>query len=93
MNPWIFLGAVVAAIALALWIPAWRMRRALRAPFPEAWIGILERNIGVYRHLPIPLRLQLREKIKRFLYRKHFSGAAGLEVTDEMRVTLSLIHI
>ena len=89
MNPWIFLGAVVAAIALALWIPAWRMRRALRAPFPEAWIGILERNIGVYRHLPMPLRLQLREKIKRFLYRKHFSGAAGLEVTDEMRVTIA----
>ena len=89
MNPWIFLAAVVVAIALALWIPAWRMRRALRAPFPEAWVEILERNIGVYRHLPMPLRLQLRTRIKRFLHSKHFSGAAGLEVTDEMRVTIA----
>ena len=89
MNPWIFLTAVVVAIALALWIPAWRMRRALKAPFPQAWIDILERNIGVYTDLPADLREQLRLKIKRFLHRKHFSGAAGLEVTDEMRVTIA----
>jgi Mlc titration factor MtfA (ptsG expression regulator) len=37
----------------------------------------------------MPLRLQLRKKIKRFLHQKHFSGAAGLEVTDEMRVTIA----
>ena len=77
------------AIALALLIPRWRLRRAVAAPFPAEWVEIVERNIGVYRNLPMPLRLQLRKLIKQFLHRKHFSGAGGLEVTDEMRVTIA----
>jgi len=89
MNPWIILIAVLAAIALALWVPRYRLKRALAVPFPEEWVEILERNIGVYRNLPMPLRLQLRQLIKQFLYQKHFSGAGGLDVTDEMRVTIA----
>ena len=89
MNPWTFLLLAIGGIALAWWIPRWRMKQAIDAPFPEEWVGILERNIGVYRSLPMPLRLQLRKMIKQFLHKKHFSGAGGLEVTDEMRVTIA----
>jgi Mlc titration factor MtfA (ptsG expression regulator) len=89
MNPWVFLVLVVVAIVLALWVPRYRLRRAVAAPFPEEWVQILERNIGVYRNLPMPLRLQLRLLIKQFLHEKHFSGAGGLEVSDEMRVTIA----
>jgi len=89
MNPWLFLGLVLIVIALAIWIPRFRLQRAIETPFPEAWIGILERNIQVYRELPMPLRLQLRRLIKQFLHQKHFSGAAGLVVSDEMRVTIA----
>ncbi len=89
MDPWLFLGIVAVLIALALAVPRYRLARAEAAPFPEEWVAILERNIGVYRDLPMPLRLQLRRKIKRFLHQKHFSGAAGLQVSDEMRVTIA----
>jgi len=89
MNPWIFLGLIVIAIILALWIPRVRLKRAVEAPFPEQWVEILERNIQVYTHLPMPLRLQLRRLIKQFLHQKHFSGAGGLIVDDEMRVTIA----
>ena len=89
MNPWVFLVLVVVAIALALWIPRYRLRRAIAAPFPEEWVQFLERNIGVYRNLPMPLRLQLRLLIKQFLHQKHFSGAGGLDIRDEMRVTIA----
>ena len=89
MNPWLLLALALAAIALALWLPRIRLKRALSAPFPDEWIEILERNIGVYKNLPMPLRLQLRLLIKQFLHEKHFSGARGLEVTDEMRVTIA----
>jgi Mlc titration factor MtfA (ptsG expression regulator) len=89
MNPWLFLLLVVTGLALWWWIPRYRLRRALAQPFPEEWVTILERNIGVYRALPMPLRLQLRQHIKAFLHQKHFSGAGGLEVTDEMRVTIA----
>lgn len=89
MNPWILLSLVLAFIALALWIPRFRLKRALAAPFPKAWVPVLEHNIGVYRNLPRTLRQQLRLLIKQFLHQKHFSGAGGLEVTDEMRVTIA----
>ena len=83
MNPWILLLLVVVGIVLALWFPRYRLKRALAAPFPGEWVHILERNIGVYPNLPMPLRLQLRVLIKQFLHQKHFSGAGGLVVTDE----------
>jgi Mlc titration factor MtfA (ptsG expression regulator) len=89
MGLWILLCVVLLAIILALWLPGFRLRRAVSKPFPEQWIEILERNIGVYKNLPMPLRLQLRSLIKQFLHQKHFTGACGLEITQEMRVTIA----
>jgi Mlc titration factor MtfA (ptsG expression regulator) len=89
MNPWMIPVVAAIAIALALWIPRYRLKKAVNSPFPEEWVSILERNIQVYKNLPMPLRLQLRRLIKQFLHQKHFSGAAGLEITDEIRVTIA----
>ena len=89
MNPWLFLALAIAAIAVAVWIPRWRLQRALAAEFPAEWVDLLERNIGVYRRLPMPLRLQLRRLIKQFLHQKTFTGAGGLEISDEIRVTIA----
>jgi Mlc titration factor MtfA (ptsG expression regulator) len=89
VNPWLFFSAAIAAIVLALWIPRWRLKRALNAPFPGTWARVLEGNIRVYAALPEPLREQLRRLIKQFLHQKHFAGAGGLEITDEIRVTIA----
>jgi len=89
MAYWIFVVLVVCAIAVALVWPRYRLKKALESPFPEEWVAILERNIAVYPSLPMELRLQLRKLIKQFLHQKHFSGAGGLEITDEMRVTIA----
>jgi Mlc titration factor MtfA (ptsG expression regulator) len=89
MSPWIILIVAGAALALGLLVPRWRLKRALAAPFPEEWVAMLEQNIGVYRNLPMALRRQLRLMIKQFLHQKNFSGAGGLEVTDEIRVTIA----
>src|SRR5210317_367705 len=35
------------------------------------------------------LRMQLRRLIKQFLHQKHFTGAGGLEITDEIRLTIA----
>lgn len=89
MNPWLIPIFSILAIALALWLPRYRLKKALDAPFPQQWVEILERNIQVYRNLPMPLRMQLRQLIKQFLHQKNFSGAAGLEITDEIRLTIA----
>lgn len=86
---WLILPVVIAGLLLSWWIPRYRLSQALKGPFPEEWVAIVERNIGVYKNLPMPLRLQLRQLIKQFLHQKQFTGCTGLEITDEMRVTIA----
>lgn len=93
MNAWLVPGLILAlaagGIALFLWLPRWRLQRALAAPFPAAWDAVLAQNIEASRNLPEPLRQHLRLLIKRFLHEKHFTGAGGLTITDEVRVTIA----
>jgi len=58
-------------------------------PFPAEWENILERNVSLYRHLPDALREQLHTDIKIFIAEKHFEGLGGLEITDEIKVTIA----
>ena len=91
----IFIIAIVAAASVPAFLiakRALRKRRLVRwaaIPFPEEWEKVLERNVGLYRHLPDTLKEQLRNDIKIFVNEKHFEGLGGLEITDEIRVTIA----
>ncbi|HEY1044302.1 MAG TPA: M90 family metallopeptidase [Telluria sp.] len=84
---------VAAAIALALcaaWFyPRWRLRRVLAQPMAPEREAILVRNLPVYGRMPAELQAQLRRLVTQFLHQKKFVGCAGLEVTEEMRVTIA----
>ena len=67
-----------------------RRRERLRsAPFPADWIGIVERNAPFYASLPETDRRDLQGRIQVFLAEKVFEGCNGLELTDEIRVTIA----
>ena len=67
-----------------------RRRKQLRAQsFPPAWRSILDRNLAVFRRLPSEDRAELLGHIQIFLAEKHFEGCGGLELTDEIRVTIA----
>lgn len=66
-----------------------RRMRLRRRPFPAAWRDILRRRVPYVRGLPADLQLQLKKHIQVFLAEKPFIGCAGLEVTEEMRVTIA----
>lgn len=89
MAYWVFVGLVLIGVIVSLVLPRYRLKKAIEAPFPDQWVLILERNIAIYRNLPMALRLQLRNLIKQFLHQKHFTGAGGLEITDEIRITIA----
>lgn len=89
MSYWVFVALVVTGVCLALLVPRYRLKKAIGAPFPDEWVTIVERNIAIYKNLPMSLRLQLRKLIKQFIHQKHFSGAGGLVITDEIRVTIA----
>jgi Mlc titration factor MtfA (ptsG expression regulator) len=71
------------------WLAARRRARVLEHPFPPEWHRILRRRVPIAGRLPPDLRHQLRQRIQVFLNEKPFLGCAGLEITDEVRVTVA----
>ncbi len=89
MEAFLWSAAIVALILLALAAPRWRLKRVLARAIAPAWVGILERNIPVYGHMPLALRDQLNKLVQQFLHQKKFVGCDGLVIDDEIRVTIA----
>jgi Mlc titration factor MtfA (ptsG expression regulator) len=67
-----------------------RRRARLRTqPFPAEWRAIIERNLAIFRRLPPDDQTQLLGHVQVFLDEKKFEGCGGLELTDEIRVTIA----
>ena len=66
-----------------------KRKRLLAAPFPAEWEQIVQKNVPLYDRLPEQLREQLGGLVNVFLAEKDFEGCGGLEITDEIRVTIA----
>ncbi len=66
-----------------------RRARLLAEPFPAAWLEFIERNVRFYACLPDADRRELQGLVQVFLAEKTFEGCGGLELTDEMKVTIA----
>jgi hypothetical protein len=88
-----FVIVAVVAAAAALAGPTlarlWRCQRITRRPFPAAWRDILRRRVPAARELPAAQQLRLKKHVQVLLADVPFIGCAGLEVSDEMRVTIA----
>lgn len=66
-----------------------RRRRLREQPVPAAWRAIVERNLPIFRRLPRTDQAELLSHVQVFLAEKIFEGCGGLELTDEIRVTIA----
>ena len=67
-----------------------RRRKKLKAaPSPAEWLEVLERNVALYRRLPEADRRELLGDVQVFLAEKLFEGCGGLELSDEIRLTIA----
>jgi Mlc titration factor MtfA (ptsG expression regulator) len=89
MEALIWIGLTALAIALPFLYPRWRLRRILARPLTPEAEAVLLRNIPVYRRMQPALQQQLRRMVVQFLHQKKFVGCEGLEVTDEMALTIA----
>jgi Mlc titration factor MtfA (ptsG expression regulator) len=71
------------------WLTERRRRRILEHPFPEPWIGHIRGNVAHYEYLDDKEQKRLRDLAQVFIAEKHWEGAGGLELTDEIRVTIA----
>lgn len=87
-----FLLITIAILGGTVFFRWWRQynRRMLRESlFPEKWRKYLQESVPLYARLPDNLKRELEGHIQVFLTEKYFEGAAGLKITDEMRVTVA----
>jgi MtfA peptidase len=89
MEALLTVSALVAAGLLAWAIPRWRLHRALARPLPQEALDTLARNVEQYGGMDAAQRTRLERLVRRFLHEKTFVACAGLEITDEMRVTIA----
>jgi hypothetical protein len=67
-----------------------RRRNRLRSQgFPESWAAILRRNVPYYLRLSSGDRHELEQHIAVFVAEKNFEGCGGLEMTEEIKVTIA----
>jgi Mlc titration factor MtfA (ptsG expression regulator) len=88
MEALVFAGLGAALLAL-WWAPRWRLRRALAQALAPAQLAVLERNVAQYPGMAPEQQALLQRLVQQFLFEKKFVGCAGLDVTDEMRVTIA----
>lgn len=62
---------------------------ALPEVFRGEWIALLEKNVPLYERLPEDLRLCLHEQIGHFIATVRFEGCGGLELTEDMILTVA----
>jgi len=70
-------------------LKAWRRERLRALLLPAEWERFIERNITFYDSLPAADRRELFGHTQVLLAEKHFEGCDGLELTDEIRVTVA----
>ncbi len=80
---------VVAWLALEPFVIAVRRARLRARPFPPAWRGIIARRVPYVSRLPAGLRTKLEGHVQVFMDEKNFIGCDGLEITDEVRLTIA----
>ncbi|HPC85634.1 MAG TPA: zinc-dependent peptidase [Smithellaceae bacterium] len=71
------------------WLAKKRRKKILEAPFPCEWENIIQKRLAHYKMLNEEEQRRLRERIAVFLAEKKWEGCGGIEVTDEIRVTIS----
>lgn len=71
------------------WWKSSRRKRIAVQPFPDAWYPILENNVDHYPRLSPEAQAKVRRYIQLFVAERHWEGVKGLELTDEVRVTIA----
>jgi len=67
-----------------------RHRKRLKArPFPNEWLKTIKTNVAFFVRLSANDQAELLDHVQVLLDEKRFEGCAGLEITDEVRVTIA----
>jgi len=87
----LLIGLIIAVILLGPKLVKQRRKRVMQRSLPPIWKALIENTLPMYADLSPDQRRQLQGHIQIFLAEKQFIGCAGLQVTEEMKVTIAAI--
>lgn len=91
----IIFSIVVSIIAIGILcyplFVKWQRDRLMAQQFPKSWLSIIESNLSIYRSLTSEQQKELHGYIQVFLKEKQFIGCLGLQITEEIKVTIAAI--
>ena len=85
----VLLLILAAVIFRVVYWPRLRLTRIEKQAFPEPWQQTLIARLPFVAKIPLAEQKQLQLLIKVFLADKTFYGCAGLEIDDDIRVTVA----
>ncbi len=66
-----------------------RRKKLLRQPFPAEWRTLIKRKVRYFHLLTDAEQDRLCDHVRVFLDEKYFEGCGGIEMTDEIRLTIA----
>lgn len=87
----LILGLILAGIFMSPVLTKQRRKRLKHRPFPPLWSAILDNHLPIYPRLSPDERRRLQGHIQVFLAEKQFIGCGGLQVTEEMKLTIAAV--
>ncbi|ATW02550.1 hypothetical protein CHN51_02690 [Sphingorhabdus sp. YGSMI21] len=81
--------AIVAVLLYRHWARKRRREQLLATPLTSDQREVIARLVPIVRRLPEPLRPKLEGKINLFLDQVTFRGNQGLEITEEIRLSIA----
>lgn len=73
------------------WLKQRRRQKLLAEPFPAPWLGTLHERVVLYRFMDEAEQTTLRDVVRILMVEKAWEGCKGLELTDEIRVTIAAL--
>ena len=71
------------------WFRNRRRKKILAEPWSESWALHLQRNVRLTWEMSDTEMQQLQDRVKVFVAEKHWEGCEGLQLTEEMKVTIA----
>ncbi|PMB18511.1 hypothetical protein CEN47_24330 [Fischerella thermalis CCMEE 5319] len=87
----LIIGLIITGILISPIITKQRINRLKKRPFPPLWNAIIENNLPIYTRLSPDERRRLQGHVQVFLAEKQFIGCQGLQVTEEMKLTIAAV--
>ncbi|RCJ39738.1 hypothetical protein A6770_11680 [Nostoc minutum NIES-26] len=87
----IIIGLLVTGILVNPIFIKQRRKRLKSRPFPPLWNAIINNNLPIYLRLSPTEYRRLQGHIQVFLAEKQFISCGGLQVTEEMKLTIAAV--